>query len=46
MEENKVTISLKEYIELYKGQKENDKEKQILLELILKVLQLNHLKMK
>ena len=31
MEENKVTISLKEYIELYKGQKENDKEKQILL---------------
>lgn len=34
MEENKVTISLKEYIELYEGQKENDKEKQILLELI------------
>lgn len=34
MEENKVTISLKEYIELYEGQKENDTEKQVLLELI------------
>ena len=34
MEENKVTISLKEYIELYEGQKERNTEMQVLLELI------------
>ena len=34
MEENKVTISLKEYIELYEGQKERNAEMQVLLELI------------
>lgn len=34
MDENKVTISLKEYIKLYEGQKERNAEMQILLELI------------
>ena len=34
MDENKVTIPLKDYIKLYEGQKERDKELQILLELI------------
>ena len=36
MEENKVTISLKEYIELYEGQKERNLEMQVLLELIFR----------
>ena len=34
MEENKVTMPLKEYIELYEGQKERNAEMQVLLELI------------
>lgn len=34
MEENKVTISLKEYLELYEGQKEKNLEFQVLLELV------------
>ena len=34
MEENKVTISLEEYIKLYEGQKEHNTEMQVLLELI------------
>mgnify|MGYP005797114385 CR=1 FL=1 len=34
MEENKVMISLEEYIKLYEGQKENNTEIQLLLELI------------
>lgn len=34
MEENKVVMTLKEYIELYEGQKERNIEMQLLLELI------------
>lgn len=34
MEENKVTISLKEYLELYEGQKDKNLEFQVLLELV------------
>ena len=34
MEENKVTISLKEYLKLYDGQKERDKEFQTLLAMV------------
>lgn len=34
MEENKVTISLNEYLKLYDGQKERDKEFQILLAMV------------
>lgn len=34
MEENKVTLSLKEYIELYEGQKEKNVELQQLVELL------------
>lgn len=41
MEENKVTISLKEYINLYEGQKENDSEKNVLLELIFQSTELD-----
>ena len=34
MEENKITISLNEYLKLYDGQKERDKEFQILLAMV------------
>lgn len=34
MEENKVTISLKEYVDLYEGQKETNAEMQVLVELL------------
>ena len=34
MEENKVTISLNEYLKLYDGQKERDKEFQTLLAMV------------
>lgn len=34
MEENKVTITLEQYIELYEGQKERNTEMQVLLELL------------
>lgn len=41
MEENKVTISLKEYIEMYEGQKERNLELQMLLELIFQDTELS-----
>ena len=42
MEENKVTISLEEYIKLYEGQKERNIEMQVLLELIFQDTELTH----
>ena len=41
MEENKVTISLEKYIEMYEGQKERDLELQTLLELIFQNTELS-----
>ena len=34
MEENKVILTLTDYLKMYDNQKENDKEKEILLELV------------
>lgn len=42
MEENKVTISLEEYIKLYEGQKERNSEMQVLLELIFQDTELTN----
>lgn len=42
MEENKVTISLKEYIEMYEGQKDNNVEKNVLLELVFQNTELTN----
>lgn len=42
MEENKVTISLKEYLKLYDGQKERDKEFQTLLAMVFENTELTN----
>lgn len=42
MEESKVTISLKEYLELYEGQKDKNLEFQVLLELVFQNTELTN----